>query len=184
MFADVNNREKTEQEQNRTYYVKMSCNWPQIVPTGNWRWLKVPNHEAICLPRNVPTCHIVDFSTSTICIRYQVLLAAYYKAGNGYTLILSFCFRLIMFYFMLFLFLFLLIQFFVALGNRPMCVVVKPAVCVCPFLCRFTLLIICFFMFMICCRSLSLFALVVVSCSACIADYWVPLSYTRQDDLK
>jgi hypothetical protein len=39
------------------------------------------------LSRNMPTGHIVDFSThtSTICIRSQVLLVAYYKDKNANT---------------------------------------------------------------------------------------------------
>jgi hypothetical protein len=43
-------------------------------------------HGANCSPGNVSTGHIVDFTTttSTVCIRYQILLAHYYKADTNY----------------------------------------------------------------------------------------------------
>jgi hypothetical protein len=82
-------------------------------------------------------CRPVTLSTSlnasTMCIRNQVLLAAYHKATNTHLLFPSvfFCFyfwTLITFCFRLLLFLFLIIQFFATLGYRLVCLMVKPAV--------------------------------------------------------
>jgi hypothetical protein len=100
--------------------------------------LKVPIHEAICLSGNVPTGHIVDFSThkSTTCIQYQVLLAAYYKALNANThLFISSVFLLLFLdiYYVQFyvISLYLFIQYlstlpnFATLGDHPVCLVVK-----------------------------------------------------------
>jgi hypothetical protein len=60
---------------------------PVVQLTMITKWQKVPIDEAIFLSENVPIGHIVDFTThtSTDCMRYQVLMAAYYKAVNANT---------------------------------------------------------------------------------------------------
>jgi hypothetical protein len=82
---------------------------------------------------NVLTGHTVNFAThtSTICIKYQVLLAAYYKAVNANKIYSFYMFSLSVFRYLLYsilryFFLFLFIVFS-ALGD---CLVVKLDMCV------------------------------------------------------
>jgi hypothetical protein len=96
------------------------------------------------LSGDVPAGHAVDFTThiSTICIRYQELLTAYYSAANGntythiyfFSLFFSFYFQmLIIFYFTLFItfysFRFLPpLSNFAALGHCLVWLVAEPVV--------------------------------------------------------
>jgi hypothetical protein len=84
--------------------------------------------------QSVPTGHAVHFTThkSTICIRYQVLLAAYCKTGNAKTHLFFpsvFLFLFVDTYYILFYSLYFSIpSVFAALGDSLICLVINPAV--------------------------------------------------------
>jgi hypothetical protein len=93
--------------------------------------------EAICL-----SGHIFDFNThtSTICIRYQVLLAAYYKAGKANThlfihsfflflLLDTYSYSLLCYFSFSFIHSVLPPPKFCHPRRPPICLVVKVAVC-------------------------------------------------------
>jgi hypothetical protein len=100
MFVDITSKENKyeEDKKNNNIETEPICIKSVVQLTTHYTNMQLMmtttsvHHEAICQSETVPTGHIVDFTThtSTICIRYQLLLAAYYEVTIAF--ILSSCF--------------------------------------------------------------------------------------------